>query len=228
LQTARSALTASVWLAVLIYSSHLLVANVAAIGYLRSGFLALYGLIWLSEPVRRRQSIALGFLGALVIIRPSWEILDPFYLAALAQAAVNAAGVALSRSIQKNDSALSVLFWPSLAGTVIFGAGSLAGTEWPAFSPWLLGVALFGPLAMYCGNLSLRYTALAVVAPYRYLRLPVTAILGALLFAEIPDMASVAGAVIIVAACLLSPAPPNSPPGRGNRRSFLISCRRPP
>jgi drug/metabolite transporter (DMT)-like permease len=217
LQAARCAATLiAVWLAYVLYRSPLLVADISAISYLQSFFLAIYGMIWLAEPVSRHQwlAISLGFAGALLIIRPGLTSFGPFYALAVAQAAANACQVLLTRKIQRpvainggggpSDSALTILFWVSVSGIAVNGAlAPFAG--WPdnLRPAAALTVMTLGPLGIWLGILAVRWSALAALAPFRYVQLPVTGLFGFLLFNEIPDLSSIAGALTIVAACLL-------------------------
>ena len=57
---------------------------------------------------------------------------------------------------------------------------------------------------MYAGILAVRYADASMLAPYSYVRL-VLAVTGATLaFGEPPDLLSVIGVILIVAACILA------------------------
>jgi drug/metabolite transporter (DMT)-like permease len=88
-------------LAVFVYASTLPIANVAALAQLRPVFLALGGL-WLGERVgpQRWLGIGVGFLGALIVIRPGSASFDPIYFAAIAGVIAAAMQWVLSRKIQ--------------------------------------------------------------------------------------------------------------------------------
>jgi drug/metabolite transporter (DMT)-like permease len=78
------------------------------------------------------------------------------------------------------------------------------GHPWPpAFSPWLLGILALGPAGMYCGIVAVRCADASTLAPYSYIRLVFASIGGLLVFGETLDWASISGAAIILAACIL-------------------------
>jgi drug/metabolite transporter (DMT)-like permease len=192
----------------IIYGSAAPIANITALDYLQVPLLAIGG--WfLGERMNSWQgwAIVLGFAGALLIIRPTPAGVDPIYLAALACAAAVATSWVLTRRAEaENEPPLTLMVWGALAGAVLSSAAAI-GQPWPAPSFWLLLVMICGPVGSYCGILAVRYAPLAVIAPYHYLRLPMVTALGVLLFAEIPEGMAIAGAAVIIAACVLARKP---------------------
>ena len=81
----------------------------------------------------------------------------------------------------------------------------LAAGKWPALSPWLLAVFVFGPIGQACGTAAVRHAKLAVLAPYRYLRLPLAAAAAFVVFGEAPDLLDILGSLVIVGV-LIPPA----------------------
>ena len=66
------------------------------------------------------------------------------------------------------------------------------GLPWPAFS------------GRWPGFFARAYDAgeIGIVAPFDFMRLPVAALLGYLIFAELPDPWSIAGTIVIIASAL--------------------------
>ena len=92
-----------------------------------------------------------------------------------------------------------------IGGTFVFGALT-APLSWVPPSPRdLVLLTLFGVLAMLalaCVNRSLKLAPASVVAPYQYTLIVWAIMLGYLVFGDVPDLATLAGAAIIIAAGL--------------------------
>jgi drug/metabolite transporter (DMT)-like permease len=108
------------------------------------------------------------------------------------------------RLCSREDSAETTLVWSAFAA---FAATTLVGPlqwQWPdAFSATLLvATALLGALAHYALIKALDHAEASAVQPYSYTLLVWVTILGALVFGDIPDHWTLAGAAIIVASGL--------------------------
>ncbi len=92
-----------------------------------------------------------------------------------------------------------------MAGAVIFGAWTFA-TGWVPPQGWalpaLLSLGLLAAAQQLFLALSFRNAEASLLAPFGYLLLPFAALLGFLLWREIPDLATWAGGAIIIASGL--------------------------
>ena len=66
--------------------------------------------------------------------------------------------------------------------------------------PTLLGVALFATLAQFCVASSISLADARIVQPMNFMRMPIAAAMGFLVFGEFPDFWTWVGAVIIFGA----------------------------
>ncbi len=149
---------------------------------------------------RRWLAVAAGFLGVLLIIRPGLQALSWPLLAPLAGALLWAIYQVLTRLCARDDAPETTLLWTALLG---FGVTCLIGPlQWrtPDATAWalLLGVALLGSLSHYALIRALDFAEAGAVQPYAYSLLVWAALLGMLVFGDIPDRWTVAGAVIVV------------------------------
>ncbi|MCR9150328.1 MAG: DMT family transporter [Rhodobacteraceae bacterium] len=151
---------------------------------------------------RRWSAILAGFAGVLLIIRPGLAGFQPASLFAV----LAVAGLALrDLATRQVPARVSTLHLSAYAFATVFMAGLLLlGLGGPMQSPsggnWRdLGLALgIGMLAYSAITAALRIGDIAVVAPFRYSRLVFALALGALVFDERPDAATLAGAALIV------------------------------
>ncbi|HBM58409.1 MAG TPA: EamA family transporter [Citreicella sp.] len=160
----------------------------------------------LGERLTRARVLAAlaGFVGILIVARPSPDTLSPGLIAA-ALAALGFAGSAVfTRRLTRSVSTLNILFWLT-AMQAVFGlicAGIDGDIALPPLTAWpAVGViAVAGLVAHFCLTTALSLAPAAVVMPIDFARLPVIALVGMLLYAEPLDPFVLLGAAVIFAA----------------------------
>ncbi len=156
------------------------------------------GLEWLA--------VAIGFLGAVLIVKPlgtgfSWASLLP-----LAAAITLAFQDLLTRHAVRTESGLSLLIATLLITALGGGAlGIVEGFSWPSVSGWLLLIAAGAMAAIGFLTQILAFQVLTAteLAPLRYTALVWAVLLGWMLWSEFPDLLSLIGAVLVVIAGLM-------------------------
>jgi drug/metabolite transporter (DMT)-like permease len=157
-------------------------------------------------------AIVLGLIGVLVIVRPAAGAVNPGQLIALAAAVGFGISVALVKFLTRTESTLSIIFWM----LVIQSAAGLIPTlfvwTWP--SPhiwgWIAVVAFCGTFSHFCMARAMLYADATIVVPMDFLRVPLTATVGWLIYSERLDLFTVIGAALILTGNLLNlkaPAP---------------------
>ena len=164
----------------------------------------------LGERLTRMRALAaaLGFVGILIIARPNPAAIDPGALAA-AGAAIGFAGSALfTKRLTATQSIVSILFWLTVmqAGLGLACAGIDGEIAWPSATTWpaLAVIGFAGLVAHFCLTSALSVAPATIVMPLDFLRLPVIAIVGMLLYDEPLQAAVFAGAALILGANLLN------------------------
>lgn len=148
----------------------------------------------------RIVAIALGFIGVLVILRPTSEIIHPAAFIVLIGAMAYGVSHTLTRSIVKYDSPLSVLFYMCLV-QLPFGFFLSLG-EWvmPAGMTWfwLVVVGLTALSAHYAMSKAFFYADATVVVAMDFLRLPLIMLVGFYFYSESVDILLLVGAFIML------------------------------
>lgn len=166
-------------------------------------FTALFAPTLLGESVglRRWLAIGVGLIGVLVLARPSgggigWVVILP-----IACAAISGFRDAYTRRLSDAETSLAILFFSTALETA-FGAASLA-IEWRMPDWEILGIlALSGllfVLAQFFTIEAFRTAEAATVAPFRYTLLISAAFWGFIIWGDLPDEWTLAGAAIIMA-----------------------------
>lgn len=184
-------------------------SQLVALEFTNPIFVALLAPFLLSEPMTRWRLIAaaLGFFGVLIVAQPGVAPLALGHAAGLGAALGFAFNTIFTKKIMQVDTVLCVLFWMTLmqAGMgLIFSIPG--GIPFPTTSsvPWLVIVGVCGLTAHYCLTSALGAAPATVVAPMEFIRLPIMATVGMLLYHEPIVLAVFLGGAIILAGNLIN------------------------
>lgn len=182
-------------------------AEAAALIFMSPIFLTALAPLLLKEQVGfwRWTAVLLGFGGAMIMIQPGTESFNAWVFFPLAAAACSAGRDVMTRRMGTHDTATAVMFYTSVVA-LIGGAMTLPfGTELPTPTQWgwfaLAGT--FVSLAHLLIVKSLQLAAGAVVSPLKYLSLVWSAVVGYLVWGDVPGTMKVFGAAMVVGAGLL-------------------------
>lgn len=155
----------------------------------------------LKEIVRARRwfAIAIGFIGVLVIIRPGSEVFSLVALVPMATALAMGTSAILIKALSSSDKAWRLVFLTSII--VTFMTLPFAIAFWTPMTPerWLYAVLIGagGSATQVCLAKAFEAADATLVLPWDYMRLPLTALLAYIAFAEVPPMWTWIGAGII-------------------------------
>ena len=152
--------------------------------------------------VWRWLSLVGGFAGILVVLRPSYEQLDPAALGILLAAFLFAVNTIIVRRIGEEEPLLAFSLFGSVIAMQVFGpmifwdghARIPIGKEWGLFA--LIGVFHVGGSLLTSRAFSMTETAL--VAPFHYVQLLWGTLFGIVIFSTVPDLWTALGASFIV------------------------------
>ena len=151
---------------------------------------------------RRMLAILVGFSGIIVAVRPGMTALDPALLLALGSMLCYAVFMLLTRYLAPHDPPEVTLFYSLLAGTFVMGPLAMVDWVWPRDPlTWALLVSMgfWGGLGHYIFIIAYRHAPAATLAPFIYLGLITHVSVGYLVFGQLPDQWTLAGAAIVIA-----------------------------
>lgn len=153
---------------------------------------------------RRWAAVLAGFAGVLIVVRPGAATFQPAALFPVATAFFYALLMISARWVDPRESVWTMMLY--LVGFGALFAGLAMPFVWVAPQgehAWLfLGIALFGTAGITMMTQAFRFAPAAVVAPFDYTALIWATLLGWLIWGEIPDAATYAGAAVIIASGL--------------------------
>jgi drug/metabolite transporter (DMT)-like permease len=202
----RSALNLVFMLAWFWALPHIVLADGVALMFTGPLFGALGAVLFLGERLgpRRAGALAIGFAGALLIIRPSFDQAGLALLAVVAAAAGWAAMGLCNKLLTRTDSTEQIVVL-NVAMVLPFSfALALLDWQWPSLAMLAMGAALgtLGTLAHVCMARAFFHADASFCMPFDFARLPFAAAIAYPLFGQLPDLWTIAGAAVIFSATL--------------------------
>jgi drug/metabolite transporter (DMT)-like permease len=183
-------------------------AQVISIEFTMPIWTAILAVVFLGERMGlwKNLAVALGIVGVAIIVRPFGGAINAGQLIALAAAAGFAISVIFVKSLTRSDRVVAILFWMMVIQSVM---GALPAIhEWRAPSAhawsWLLVIAFCGTYSHYCMTHALIHADATVVVPMDFLRVPLAALTGWLVYSERIDLFTGLGAALILGGNLLN------------------------
>ncbi len=184
------------------------IGQVVAIEFTMPIWTAIVAALFLGERITIWKScaIALGLVGVVMIVRPATGEINPGQLIALAAAVGFGISIAMVKSLTRTEQTVTIVFYMAavqIAGSLLPG---LYAWTWPSLTVWgwAIVVAFCGTFSHYCMTRALLYADATVVVPMDFLRVPLTALAGWLLYSEQLDAFTVFGAALILAGNLVN------------------------
>jgi drug/metabolite transporter (DMT)-like permease len=190
-------------------------ADAIAIAFVMPFIMLLLGRLVLGEEVgpRRLAACAVGFMGTLMVIQPSFAAVGPLALLPVAVAVIFALYMLVSRQVAKDCDPLVLQAVSGLISTAVLlpAAAVLAPFDVPGtgfvlpgagHAALLLLLGTIGTVAHLLMTWSLRFAPSATVAPMQYLEIPFATLIGWLIFGDLPNGLAAVGIAVTMAAGL--------------------------
>ena len=178
------------------------VAQVTALSFSAPIFAAVLSVAILGERMqfRRWSAIGLGFVGTLVILRPGLIGIDLGSVLTLVAAVLWAATMIVIKILGRTESSVTITAYMNILLALLSLGPALYYWQMPSGTAllWLLVIAVLGTFGQLALAQSLKEADAGVIMPFDFLKLIWAAILGYLLFAELPDEFVWLGGAIIV------------------------------
>jgi drug/metabolite transporter (DMT)-like permease len=183
--------------------SNMPLANITAILQALPLTVTMFAAIFFGEQVgwRRWGAILAGFIGVLIIIRPSGDGFNEYAVLAIVAVACVTVRDAITRRLDRSVPSLFVAFISAIP-IFIYGGVATATTGWTVVSGTMIGIVVVAAIAITCGYLfavmAMRNGEISFVAPFRYTGMIWAILFGFLLFGDLPDAATILGTMIVI------------------------------
>jgi drug/metabolite transporter (DMT)-like permease len=181
-------------------------ASVTALGFTGPIFVTIGAALFLGEDVRLRRwiAIAIGFAGAMIIIRPGIGDIGYGAICILISTPIFSASNIISKALARTESANKIVIWQHL--TIVLSAFPVALYFWetPAWSDlvWFVAAGLCGTGGHLCQQNGYQLADITLLQPIGFLSLLWNSLLGYFIFVQQPDVWTFVGAAVIFASAL--------------------------
>lgn len=190
-------------------------ADAISIFFVEPLILTILSAVFLKEHVgfRRYAAVAIGLVGALIVIRPSFEQFGFVALLPLLTAALFASYLILTSKLTRKEHPLTLQFTAGVSGFVFLGIlmslSSVAQIPlltvvWPTGDEWMLlaAIGVIGTSSHLMIVYAFKAAPASLLAPFHYLEIVAATLFGYLVFGDFPDALKWLGIAIIVASGL--------------------------
>ena len=154
---------------------------------------------------RRWAAIGVGFTGVLLVARPGFGSIHPAALLSVIAAAFSALYAIMTRTLARFDSNETTLFYSNLVGALALLPLMPFVWSTPSNPLDVIIMMFFGALGSgghFLLIVAHRHTPASILSPFIYTQLLWAATLGFVVFGDVPDRWTLAGAAIVVASGL--------------------------
>ena len=173
-------------------------------------FVTLFSPFFLGERVGmyRWSAVLAGLSGVVIITNPFSGNISLYVLYGIAAALAGAALSIVLRQLGKGDAPASVAVWYNVAGFFLLAIlvtvlpNQLQSISRNVFIDLIL-LGVVGSALQIAITTAYKHSEAIVVASMRYLQMPLSAVAGYFLFAEVMTSSEIMGAVVIILSCLV-------------------------
>ena len=190
-------------IAFLIALKHMPLANVTAILQALPLAITMAAALFLSEPVgwRRWIAILIGFIGVLIIVRPSVNDFNIYSLSAIVALILITVRDVFTRKLTSKVPTITVAL-ATVIGIGVFSGIMMIGTEWHPVNasswPLILGAGVAVLIGTFLSVMAMQTGEISFVSTFRYTAMLVAIGVGILIFDDWPDQLTLIGTVTIV------------------------------
>ena len=185
---------------------YLQLVEAASIGFVSPLIVTALSVPILGERVgpRRWAGVGAGFLGVLIITRPGMGVMHWAAALPLGMAFFYACYQVATRGLSSTDHTVTTLFYTAAVGAAVTSLVVPFFWVWPAPGEWMLMglLGVFGGTGHLLLIRAFRYAEASLLAPFNYFTIVTSTAAGYLVFRQLPDAWTFAGAGVVIASGL--------------------------
>lgn len=184
-------------------------ADAVILNKLSPFFVMIFASFFLKEKIGKYQKLALaiGVLGALLVIKPTFDVsILPALLALLSAAFAGAAYTVIRKLTEYDQPTVIVFYFCLISSVVLVPFMVIEGFVVPNFKELLglLSIGISALLAQLFMTNAYKYAPASELSVYTYVNIVFSALWGFLLWTEIPDLISIIGGLLIISAAFVN------------------------
>jgi drug/metabolite transporter (DMT)-like permease len=151
--------------------------------------------------IRRIASLFVGFLGALIILRPGFEVIGTGALYALGSVFSWAGAVIIIKHLSRSNSSVTITIYGLFFLSLFTFIPALFVWSWPTLDQyfWLFALAAVGTVGQLLFTESMKVADVTLVMPFDFAKLIYASLFGFFIFSEVPSFWTFVGGGVIFA-----------------------------
>ena len=184
-------------------------AQATAISFSKPIFITIGAAIFLGEIIKARRiaAIIIGIIGMLVIVQPGVNSLSFGIMLAIIAALAHSVNALIVKKLTLTDSPQAIVTWMVIILIPITFIPAVTVWQWPSFETWLYlwGIAIVGTLAHFSWTKSYTMAEITSLESIEFIKLPIMALFGWMIFSEIPGTWTwIGGSIIFLSTIYIS------------------------
>ena len=184
-------------------------AQATAISFSKPIFITIGAAIFLGEIIKARRiaAIIIGIIGMLVIVQPGVNSLSFGIMLAIIAALAHSVNALIVKKLTLTDSPQAIVTWMVIILIPITFIPAVAVWQWPSLETWLYlwGIAIVGTLAHFSWTKSYTMAEITSLESIEFIKLPIMALFGWMIFSEIPGTWTwIGGSIIFLSTIYIS------------------------
>ena len=184
-------------------------AQATAISFSKPIFITIGAAIFLGEIIKARRiaAIIIGIIGMLIIVQPGVNSLSFGIMLAIIAALAHSVNALIVKKLTLTDSPQAIVTWMVIILIPITFIPAVAVWQWPSLETWLYlwGIAIVGTLAHFSWTKSYTMAEITSLESIEFIKLPIMALFGWMIFSEIPGTWTwIGGSIIFLSTIYIS------------------------
>ena len=159
--------------------------------------------LFMGERVRIRRTVAtiVGFVGVILVVKPQGG-LAPGAILAMCSAVLTTLALLNVKRLTSTEPPQRIVFYFFFIGTLLLLPPAILTWKTPSWEQlgWLAASGVCGVVGQTCLTRAYRAGDMTVIQPMDFMRIPMAAGMGFVLFGEVPDALAALGTAIVMAA----------------------------
>ena len=176
-------------------------AQAIAISFSQPLFITIGAAIFLGEIIKARRiaAIIVGIFGMLIIVQPGFTSFSFGIMLSIVAAVSLSINALIVKKLTVTDTPEAIIMWMVIMLIPITFVPAITVWQWPSFDTWLYlwGIAILATLAHFSWTKAYSMAEISSLEPIGFIKLPIIALLGWLIFSEIPGTSTWIGGLII-------------------------------
>ncbi len=176
-------------------------AKISAVSFTAPLFATVGAVLFLGEKLRFRRIIALilGFIGAMIIIRPGVIAIDLGAILVITSSAIWACAMLIIKVLSRTDSSVTITAYMGIFLTPVTLVAAVFHWQWPSIEEYALFFVMgaVGTMAHVAMAQAFKWVDATVLLPVDFTRLIWASLFGYYVFAERPELWTWVGGTII-------------------------------